>query len=154
MSVESKSKPKYTLYDDGSKYHHKRFGTINLNPFGKVSQSDDIYQVLKVLRPDLSDREILGIITEERIRRAEMAIGTSAIERIIRQNLPDYVMTKVGKKHDLKEVVDMFDHGRIIIRMGTNVVVYDADTGDIYTGIKELYTMRPVTAYWEVPDEK
>lgn len=145
---------KYTLYDDGSKYRYKLFKTTNLNPFGKVNQSDDIYQVLKVLRPDLSDRDILEIITKERIRCAEMAIETPAIERIIKQNLPEYVMTKVNKKHDLKEVADMFEHGKVIIRMGTNVVVYDADTGDFYTGIKELYTRRPVTAYWEVSDEK
>lgn len=139
---------RYRLYDDGSEYHNKLFETTNLNPFGRVNAQDGMYQALKVIRPDLSNKDILGIITEERIRRSEMAISGPMIGRIMKDNAPDYKAVKVSKKHTLKEIVDMCPSGIAVIRMGTDVVAYDAETGKIYTSLKKLYTQRPVSECW------
>lgn len=144
---------KYVLHDDGSSYHHQMFETVNLNPFGKQNQKDGIFQALKVIRPDLTDKDILDIITKERIRRAEMDISGPMIGRIMKEAAPEYVSVKANKKHTLKEVVDMCDSGITVIRMGTEVVTYDAESGDIYTSLKELYAQRPVTEYWRKVEE-
>lgn len=147
------NKAKYVLYDAGDKYHHKLFKTVNLNPCGKKRQHDGIYHTLKVLRTDLSDKDILEVITNERIRRYEVPIDTPAIRRIIKDALPGYKAIKVGKELSLIQVIDSCLEGTIIIRMGTEVVTYDYDTGNIYTSEDELYTQRPVSEYW-VEDKK
>ena len=140
---------KYTIYDTHDKYGYKVFRTTNLNPAGKTGQRDGLFQVLKAMRPDLSDRDIVGIIVDERIRRHEMDLDTSSIRRLIKNNVPGYVSVKVNKKYTMQQVMDMCDSGKMIIRTGTDLLVYDSDTGDIYTGISMLYTQMPVTEYWK-----
>lgn len=142
----------YRLHFDGSPYNYQLFETANLNPCGKQNQKDGIFQALKVIRPDLTDKEIVTIITKERIRRAEMDICGPMIGRIIKETAPEYSSTKVNKKNNLKEIIDMFPSGITVIRMGTEVVTYDADKGEIYTSLKELYSHRPVTEYWRKND--
>ena len=139
---------KYTIYDVDDEYRYKAFRTTTLNPAGKTGQRDGLFQVLKVMRPDLSDRDIVTIIVDERIRRHEMDLDTTSIRRLIKNNVPGYASVKVNKKYTLLQVMDMCDSGKMIIRIGTELLVYDYDTGAIYTGISTLYTQIPVTEYW------
>lgn len=143
---------KYKIYSKGK---HKLFETTNLNPCGKNSDFDGVFQVLKVLRPDLSSKEILLIIANEKIRRAEMLLDAGAIDKIFKENIAGYKPEKINKKYTLLELVDMCPSGRMIVRMGKDVVLYDADSGEMFSGNRELYAGRPVSAYWmEVNSEK
>ena len=126
----------------------KFYETVNLNPKGFTDQCDDMYQTLKVMRPDLSDIEILDIITAEKIRTAEMALSISSIKKIIRENLDGYTSIKGLKSLKLEDVISNYEHGKLIVRLGSEVIVVDLDDNKIYTGTAELYTKRPVSEYW------
>lgn len=128
------------------------YETVNLNPKGFTNQHDDMYQVLKAMRPDFSDTDILKIITAEKIRTAEMALKSSSVDKILKENLKDYSPIKCSKTLTLENVIDNCEQGKIVVRIGSNIIVVDLDNKDIYTGMSELYTKRPVSAYWKKND--
>ena len=82
-----------------------------------------------------------------------MDLSASIVDRIIKDNIPDYTPLKVKKKCTLQQVLDKHLTGKIIIRFGKKVIVCDADAGNIYTGLSELYAMTPVSVYWIKEEE-
>ena len=138
----------YKKYKSNGGYNYELYKTVNLNPKGKKNQEDGLYQVRRVMRPDLSDREILEVITRERIRRAEMELNGSVVDKVIKDNIPGYKPIKIGQKQNVEQILSTYSDYPIIMRIGKDSIACDPENGNIYTSLAELYAHTPVSVCW------
>ena len=138
----------YKKYKSNGVYNYELYKTVNLNPKGKKNQEDGLYQVLRVMRPDLSDREILEVITKERIRRAEMELNGSVVDKVIKENIPGYKPIKIGRKQSIEQILNTYSDYLVIIRIGKKPMVCNPESGNIYTSLVELYIDTSVSVCW------
>ena len=125
-----------------------KFVYMNLNPKGRIGCDDQMFQILRYFRKNLSDREIMDMILSDQIAHANSKIDAAAAGRLIKKNLR-FVYVKFQERKPLSSRLDEFPHGigKIIVRFGNTVELFDTDDRKFY-GCHAIQLPTKVSGYW------
>ena len=131
----------FYLHADDNKYKY-----MNFNPQNKAGQGDQIFHIIKKLKPNISDDEILNIIINEKIQRGIMRLDSSSYKRIIKQifkvlpQKPDLGISAIDFKIDS-------ENEWVIIRMGKQVELFNNKEGKFYS-CHAINKNKKISEYW------
>ena len=122
---------------------------MNLNPKGEIGQNDQLFQVLKYFRKDMTNEDICEILLQDSISHAYMKPDTGAIKRLIKKNL-GFEFVKV--KATVRELFGCEsplegESGKVIILMGSQIEIFDADEKKFY-GCHAINYANKISGYW------
>lgn len=131
------------------------FQRMCLNPKNLDNQNDQLFQILKFLRKDLSSKEIISLITEYCCSKGVMRMDSSQILSFLNQYLPfPYIGLKYGQykaydfaKNDyLRFKKD--DTEWLVVKMGRQIELFSMKTGKFY-GSHMINEYAKISGFWK-----
>ena len=126
-----------------------KYEYMNLNPTGQVGQGDQLFQIIRKLRPKMSASDIMHMIVTEKIKRGIMRLDVTAYKKIIKE-----IFSATEKKINgaTAQTFEIEEGEWAIVRFGTQIELFNIKEKKYYS-CHSIGINKKVTGYWVIEEE-